>query len=395
MSRRRSKIKIGVVFSVSGPYRTVGRDMFDATVLGVEHVNESSDYDFEFEIDFRDPGGEALRYGDCCTEILKSGAVSHVIGCYTSWSRKEIIPVVEKYDALLWYPSHYEGFESAPNVIYLGAAPNQHIVPLVEYMISQGRLRVYCCGSNYIWPWENNRVMRAMITAAGGAVVGERYVQIGSTDIGEIISEIAAVKPDFVFNTLIGTSSYTFFREMADAARSNGDLSSEAIPITSCSLSEPELVEIGEYAAAGHIASSVYFESIKSDANDRFVKSFRQKFGPSRVTSADAEASYNSVQLLAQAIKIAGTTEVEAIRGALKFCRFCAPQGPISIHADNNHSFLTPRLARSRRDGQFDVFWKAGKPISPDPYLSSLDLQRLRDPQWIGDTRASLRVVRS
>lgn len=374
------KIEIGVLFSTSGPYSAVGVEMLAGALMGIEEVNRSGEFEFQLTPTIRDPGGDAVSYATLGREILSLGAVKHVIGCYTSWSRKEIIPVIEKYDALLWYPSHYEGFESCANTIYTGASPNQHIVPLARYMIQNHGANAYCCGSNYVWPWENNRVMRAMLNAAGGDVLAEKYLPIGSTDVDGFIDDIRQMKPDFIFNTLIGESSYAFFRKYHEVGLSDPTFRPETTPIVSCSLSEPELLQIGGLAAVGHIASSVYFETIDSQVNRSFIQRYRNRFGPGRVTSADAEASYNSVTLLAQAIHRAGSAEIDAVRGALSAITLDAPQGPIWVDPDNNHCYLTPRLARSAKNASFDILETESAPVKPDPYLLSLRQPVANDP---------------
>lgn len=369
----RTSIPFGVVFSVTGSYRTVGQEMANGALLAVSEINEDSSFDFEFKPIIRDPGGDADDYRIQCEEILRDRTVRHIIGCYTSSSRKEVIPIIEKFDALLWYPSHYEGFESSRNVIYTGASPNQHIIPLLGYMLRQFGQRVYCLGSNYIWAWENNRILRGILQAVGGEVLEEKYHPVGSTDVGHFISEIAALRPSFIFNTLIGESSYAFYRTYTEAGIGDLRIGPKRIPIASCSLSEPELISIGPEFAAGHIASSVYFQSIDRRQNHDFVERYRRRFGASKVTSADAEASYTAVILLARAIRECGSTEIETVKSALRGCRVEAPQGWVWIDPDNNHSYLTPALGRSRSDGQFEILWTADAPVKPDPYLVWLD----------------------
>lgn len=392
-----ASIPLGVVFSVTGSYRTVGQEMLNGALLAVEEVNESSEFDFTLAPTIIDPGGDTAAYGRACEELLRDRTVRHVVGCYTSSSRKEVIPVFEKFDALLWYPSHYEGFESCNNVIYTGASPNQHIVPLLQYMLRERGRRVYCLGSNYIWAWENNRILREIVQAFGGTILAEKYLAVGSTDILHFIDEIRTVRPDFIFNTLIGESSYAFYRTYAEAGRRDSAVGPSKIPVTSCSLSEPELLSIGPEAAAGHIASSVYFQSLGGAANSRFVAQYRARFGERKATSADAEASYIAVTLLARAIREAGSVEIEAVKRALYGCRLEAPQGTVWVDPDNNHSFLTPALAISRADGQFETLWTAGEPVKPDPYLVWFDVNSITDtlgaPQDGGLRRGHLRTV--
>ena len=366
-------IPLGVVFSVTGSYRTVGQEMLNGVLLALEEVNEGPEFDFRFRPVIRNADGDPTAYRSHCEELLRSRTLRHIVGCYTSSSRKEVIPVIEKFDALLWYPSHYEGFESSRNVIYTGASPNQHIVPLLQYVLRRCGRRVYCVGSNYIWAWENNRILREIVQEAGGLVLAEKYHPVGSIDIGHFILEVRTLRPDFIFNTLIGKSSYAFYRAYTEAGSTDPAIGPARIPVTSCSLSEPELLSIGTEAAAGHITSSVYFQSIRRPENQRFVARYRARFGAGKVTSADAEASYVAVILLARAIHASGSTDIGHVKQALATCRLEAPQGPVWVDPENNHSFLTPALGMSRADGQFDILWTASAPVRPDPYLVWLD----------------------
>lgn len=390
-------VPLGVVFSITGSYRTVGQEMLDGALLAIEEINEGGEFDFKIVPAIANPGGEPAAYGSICEEILRGRVTRHIVGCYTSSSRKEVIPTFEKFDALLWYPSHYEGFESSNNVIYTGASPNQHIVPLLRYMLRDRGRRVYCLGSNYIWAWENNRILREIVHGCAGTIVAEKYLAVGSTDVAHFINEIRQLRPDFIFNTLIGESSYAFYRAYASAGESDDSIGPRRIPVTSCSLSEPELLSIGSAAAAGHIASSVYFQNLDRASNRAFVSRYRSRFGSDKVTSADAEASYVAVCLLAHAIRSAGSVEIDQVKKALYGCRLEAPQGAVWVDPENNHSFLTPRLAISRADGQFDTIWTADEPVKPDPYLVWLDAGLATDtfgaPEASNALRRQLRMV--
>jgi ABC-type branched-subunit amino acid transport system substrate-binding protein len=357
----------------------VGEEMLHGALLAIEEVNQSPEFDFTFAPKVANPGGDLNQYHRLCEDMIRAHGARHVVGCYTSSSRKEVIPVFEKLDALLWYPSHYEGFESCNNVIYTGAAPNQHIVPLIDYMLGTHGNRVYCIGSNYIWAWENNRIMREIVLACRGGVAAEKYLPVGSTDMAHVINEIAETQPNFIFSTLIGESSYAFLRAYYEAGRRNALFDPAVMPVTSCNLSEPELLAIGGQAALGHIASSVYFQSMDRAENHAFVSRFKARFGADKVTSADAEASYIAVILLARAIHAAQSTDIELVKQAVYGCEFEAPQGSVRLDQDNNHSYLTPSLGRSRAGGDFEIFWTADAPVKPDPYLVRFDVRRFSD----------------
>lgn len=359
---------IGVLFSQSGPYGVVSRSMFNGAMLAFDEIAASPDYPFALIPTVADPAGSFEQYAVSSLKLLGRNGIRHVVGCYTSSSRKDVIPLFEKYDALLWYPSHYEGFESSSNVVYTGAAPNQHIIPLIDFLLTRMGKRAYCIGSNYIWAWENNRILREALSTAGGTVLAERYNAVGDTDLSKTIASILDAKPDFIFNTLIGTSAYRFFQDFRSACKERGIDQPAEMPVVSCSLSEPELGEIGAHAMDGHISSSVYFSSIDTPANGRFVSAYRQRW-PNSAASADAEASYVAVKMLAAAIAAAGSDNVEAVRQVLPSLSIDAPQGTVSIDGPTYHAFLTPRIGKSRTSGQFDILWEASQPVQPDPYL--------------------------
>lgn len=343
--------------------------MVNGALLAIEEINASTDFPFILDCVAADPAGLNARYADVAKSMLTDGGLTHVVGCYTSSSRKEVQPYFEKYDGMLWYPSHYEGFESCENTVYTGASPNQHIIPLANFLLNHHGAIAYFIGSNYIWAWENNRIMREAVLAAGGVVVAERYAPVGETDHSSAIAQILALRPNFIFNTLIGDSAYAFFRALRAAATRAGVDQSTEIPVASCSLSEPELKEIGPEACDGHISSSVYFQSIATSANAAFIRAYLRRFPDQSVTSADAEASYVAVHLLARALRSAGRQEITAVRSALAHVALDAPQGRVRIDSDNRHCFLTPRIGVSTRSAGFDIIFQSAQPVKPDPYL--------------------------
>jgi ABC-type branched-subunit amino acid transport system substrate-binding protein len=360
-------LQVGYLFSSTGSYELVARSMLNGALLAADEINASG-LGIRFEPFVHNPGGDLSQYSTLTTKLLQRN-IRHVVGCYTSSSRKEVIPLFEKHDALLWYPSHYEGFESSTNVIYTGAAPNQHVLPLVEYLLAHHGHRAFCVGSNYIWAWENNRILRENVTARLGSVLAERYFSVGETDFGQVIEAIIEARPSFVFLTLIGTSAYQFFRDFRKACRARGIDQAREIPVASCSLSEPELQAIGEDAVDGHLSSSVYFCSIESAANLRSLGAYQSRFAEGPTASADAEASYNAVWLLARGVAAAGTDEPRAVKSELVRQHLDAPQGAVWIDEQTFHAYLTPRIGRSNRDARFDLVSEARAPVQPDPYL--------------------------
>ena len=362
-----SHIPVGILFSTQGPYATVGRSMRDGAILALEEVNQDKRYPFELVPIQCEPAGDTAAYGTHVRSLLRHESVKHVIGCYTSSSRKEVIPIFEKYDGLLWYPSHYEGFETNNNVIYTGAVQNQHVLPLMNHVLAHITRDVYFVGSNYVWAWENGRIIRELTKAHGGKMIAERYLQVGDLDVARIIEEIHEKRPAFIMNMLIGESSYAFYRAFAKARDENAAL--QKTLVGSCTLCEPELAQIGPQACAGHLASSVYFSTIDTEINKQFVTSYRQRYGHDALPSADAEASYNTVHLLALALAGADSVDIGRVKKALHKTSFQAPQGIVHVDPESNHSYLTVRLGISREDATFKVISEANAPVRPDPYL--------------------------
>jgi urea transport system substrate-binding protein len=387
-------IPLGLVFSRSGPYAMMGREMEKSALMAVDEVNQSAEFDFTFTPHLRDPGGIVPAYHTACDDLIRTQQVDHIVGCYTSASRKQVIPIVERTERLLWHPARYEGFESSDNVIYIGAAPNHTVVPLVRHMLEQVASDVFCAGSNYVWTWETNRVLRELVTGASGRILAERLLELGETAVDHIVNEIIDRRPPAIFNTLVGESSYAFMRALHEASIHHR----LSIPVLSCSLCEPELMMIGS-ASVGCITSSAYFESIGSAENRAFVARWKARHGTGSHVSVDSQSTYVCVMLLARAIRRAGSADVAAVRRAAANHRYDSPQGPVWVDPDNNHCFLTPRLARSVPGCQFKIFWEAETPVRPDPYLSNLDLAAIgakleKRTDSVGKRSPHLRVVK-
>ncbi len=386
----KTTFRVGVLFSTSGPYAIIGQAMRNGAQLAIEEISADPEFPLRLEPIEVDAGGSNAQYAAAAERMLAKDGLVHVVGCYTSSSRKEVLPFFEKYDGLLWYPSHYEGFESSEHVVYTGAAPNQHIVPLAQHMLRSHRRSAFCIGSNYIWAWENNKIMREALLAANGSVLAERYFPVGETDFEAVIEQILAARPGFVFNTLIGLSAYEFFRAFRRAAKRRGFDQIRDMPIASCSLSEPELIEIGADACDGHVSSSVYFESIDSARSRSFSAAYRKRFPRAGPTSADAESSYLAVHLLARAMRAARSSRMPDVRAALGDITFDAPQGEVHVDGGNRHCFLTPRIGVSNEAGGFDIVFEAPHPVRPDPYL----VEEGAFPETMSRPPPALRVVR-
>jgi branched-chain amino acid transport system substrate-binding protein len=238
-------------------------------------------------------------------------------------------------------------------------------LPLARYIFERYGKRVFMVGSDYIYPFESNRIMADLIEQAGGEVLGEVYVplQAEAADFLPAIKEIAHSEPDAIFSTVVGRSTAIFYEQYHKAG-----FDPSAMPIASLTTSEAELAEMSVAAAAGHITAAPFFSTLDTKAANTFVASFRARFGAEALVTAAAEAAYFQVMLVAGAIDQTGTDDPEFVRSALSQLQFEAPQGLVRIDSLNNHTFLWPRVAKVNEQGQFEVVWDPGVRVKPDPY---------------------------
>lgn len=360
--------RVGVLFSRSGATGVTESEHFFGTALAIEEINQLGGVlDRPLIPVVYDPKGDIAEYRKLATRLLLEDEVNVVFGCSRSSSRKAVLPVIERNNALLWYCSFYEGFEYSPNVIYTGAVPNQNSVQLAAYLMQNRGTRFFLVGADYIYPRESNRIMRDMVEQHGGEILEEVYLPIeaGPAELKEVLADIKAQQPDVVFSTLVGQSARLFYQLYRDFG-----LDPKKMPIASLSMAEEEIRLIGPALCEGHITSATYFGSVQNESNRRFVELWRQRFGE-RPTSTWSEMAYTQVHLFARALQRAGSMDRRKLVEAARAVSFDSPEGRVTVDAENNHCALTPRIGICRADGQFDIAWEASEPVRPDPYLST------------------------
>lgn len=342
--------------------------MANAAILGIEEANRELAGEMTLQPLFVDCGGRLASYAAGCERLIVDHGCRHIIGCYTSAARKHLLPLLERTNTLLWHSPRYEGFEASDNVIYVGAAPNQHLLPLARYLLATVTPEVYCIGANYVWSWESNRVLREVITRGGGRILAQRLLGLGDLRVEALVQEVLRLRPPAIFNTLVGEASYRFHQQLWRALAAEG--CGRPPTVFSCSLCEEELPLIGGPAAIGHVASATYFRSIDRPENRRFLAAYAARFDDGSAPSVDAEAAYVCARLLGRSVAAAGTDAVDPVRQAAHAASFEAPQGPVRIDPATNHCHLTPRLAVSGPGARFDILWQAPVPVAPDPFLA-------------------------
>lgn len=345
------RIELGLLYSRSGSYSLISEACRSGALAAIAQVNADDDLDVSFVPVERDPEGNADHYGPLCEEILRETSARHVIGCVTSWSRKEVIPTLEKYGGTLWYAVPYEGFEASDHVVYTHACPNQHLLPLLDWVMPAHGRRAYLTGSNYIWGWEMNRLARERIVQAGGEVLGERYLPIGSRDVGRMIEEIRFARPDFVLNSLIGPSSYEFLAAYRALGDEDPHFSPARCPVLSCNLTECELPALGS-AAEGLVSAGPYFRGARGWPGNG-------SFG-----SSHEAAAFTAVRELARLLS--GHPGAEDLSLSQLLARHSGPQG--MIDPETHHTVLPALIARVE-NGAFRVIQQRER-IAGDPYLT-------------------------
>jgi len=267
-------IRVGILYSETGVTSTIGLSQLQGALLGIEEINAAGGIDGRELVAVRhDPQSNPARYAQLAEKLIVQDRVNVIFGCYMSSSRKAVIPVIEKWNKLLFYPTLYEGFEYSGNVIYTGAAPNQNSVQLAEFMTTNFGARVYLIGSDYIYPYESNRIMGELVMQRPGSEkLGEHYAALDATekDYRAIMADIRDKQPDFIFSTVVGDSTASLYRAYAEAG-----FDPKRMPIASLTTSEAEISQMGRGVATGHFTAAPYFQSIDSPANQRCLAQLR------------------------------------------------------------------------------------------------------------------------
>nr|WP_246649848.1 urea ABC transporter substrate-binding protein [Nonomuraea coxensis] len=361
------EIKVGLLHSLSGTMAISEVTVRDAELLAVDEINRAGGVLGKKLVPVVEDGASDWpTFAEKATKLIRQDKVATVFGGWTSASRKAMLPVFERYKALLWYPVQYEGLESSPYIFYTGATTNQQIIPGLDYLKEQGKKKIFLVGSDYVFPRTANKIIKAYAAANGMEILGEEYTPLGHTEYSTLVNKVVQARPDVVFNTLNGDSNVAFFKQLKSAG-----VTAETMPVLSVSVAEEEVTGIGVDNIAGHPVAWNYYQTTETPANEAFVKAYKAKYGAAKVTSDPMEAGYNAVYLWAEAVRKAGTTEVEAVRKAAPSISLDRPEGKVTIDGDNQHTYKTARIGIIQPDGLIKQVWDSGEPIKPDPYLKA------------------------
>jgi urea transport system substrate-binding protein len=364
-------IKVGILHSLSGTMAISETSLKDVALMTIEEINAKGGVlGRKIEPVVVDPASNWPLFAEKARDLLQKDSVAVVFGCWTSVSRKSVLPVFEELNGLLFYPVQYEGEESSYNVFYTGAAPNQQAIPAVEYLMSDkggAAKRFVLLGTDYVYPRTTNKILRYFLHSKGIADenIKEEYTPFGHNDYQTIVADIkkfASGKRTAVISTINGDSNVPFYKELA-----NQGLKATDIPVVAFSVGEEELRGIDTKPLVGHLAAWNYFMSIDTPENKAFiaewksyVKAHNLPDGDKRVTNDPMEATYIGVHMWAQAVAQAGTTNVDAVRQALGYQTFRSPSGyDIALDAKNHHLHKPVLIGEVQANGQFQIVWKS------------------------------------
>ncbi|GAA0841090.1 MAG: urea ABC transporter substrate-binding protein [Cupriavidus sp.] len=379
MAQTKEPIKIGILHSLSGTMAISETSLKDVALMTIDEINKSGGVlGRKLEPVVVDPASNWPLFAEKARQLITKDKVAVTFGCWTSVSRKSVLPVYEELNALLFYPVQYEGEEMSKNVFYTGAAPNQQAIPAVEYLMSKeggGAKRFFLLGTDYVYPRTTNKILRAFLKSKGVADkdIEEVYTPFGHSDYQTIVANIKKFSQGgktAVISTINGDSNVPFYKELGNAG-----LKAKDVPVVAFSVGEEELRGIDTKPLVGHLAAWNYFMSVKNSQNDAFrkewadwVKANNLPGGDKRVTNDPMEATYVGIHMWAQAVKKAGTTDPDKVRAAMYGQTFKAPDGFTLTMGDNHHLYKPVMIGEVKGDGQFNVVWKTPKPVRAQPW---------------------------
>ncbi len=368
-----SPVRVGVLHSQSGSMKLSEDPVIDATLLAIDEVNAGGGVNgrklVPLVVDGKSDPDVFAAEAERLTVLEKAPVI---FGCWTSASRKTVRPVVERHNGLLFYPVQYEGLEQSPAVVYLGHAPNQQLLPAVDFLVTERRAkRLYLVGSDYVFPRSANAIIRDHIGAKyadRAEVVGETYRPLGDDNWAKTVTDIVETRPDAVLNTINGSSAFAFYRDL----RAKEDLLGLShTPVLSVSLTANELTVLKPADVVGDLLAGTYFDL--PDQPSAFRDQFRKRFGSDRPTTDMMASAYAGVHLWAKAATAAGSTEPAKVRAAVAGRSFDGPTGRVTVDADTFHLWQPVRIAEVQTNGRLKLVYAAdgGRPVKPEPFPST------------------------
>jgi len=360
-------VTVGILHSVTGTMAISETGSVQAEKLAIEQINASGGV-LGRQIEFiqEDGASDWPTFSEKARKLLVNDKVAAVFGCWTSASRKAVLPVFEQYNGMLYYPTFYEGLEQSPNVIYTGQEATQQILAGIDWVAKEkGAKSFYLLGSDYIWPRTSNKIARKHIENLGLKVVGEDYYPLGHTQFNSVINKIKLKKPDVIYAIVVGGSNVAFYKQLKAAGI---DMTKEDPLLLTISVTEDEILGIGGDNIEGAYAAMKYFQSLDNPNNEAFVAAFKERWGDDIVIGDVTQAAYLGPWLWKAAVEKAGSFDIDEVRKASPGIELdTAPEGYVRIH-ENHHLWSKTRIGHAQADGQYDLVFETADLMEPDPF---------------------------
>jgi urea transport system substrate-binding protein len=380
-------IKVGVLHSLSGTMAISETTLKDTVLMMIDEQNKKGGLlGKKLEAVVVDPASDWPLFAEKARELLTVSDVDVMFGCWTSVSRKSVLPVIEELNGLLFYPVQYEGEESSKNVFYTGAAPNQQAIPAVDYYLEElGVQKFALLGTDYVYPRTTNNILEAYLVSKGIAKedIFVNYTPFGHSDWSKIVSDVVALGADGkkvgVISTINGDANIGFYKELAAAG-----VTADTLPVVAFSVGEEELAGLDTSNLVGHLAAWNYFQSADTPENAEFIKSWHAFIGnDTRTTNDPMEATYIGFKMWAQAVEKAGTTDVDAVRTAMYGQEVTNLTGGKAVMLPNHHLTKPVLIGEIQADGQFDIISQT-EPVAGDAWTDFLPESAVLDSDWPG-----------
>ncbi|MGF7206405.1 urea transport system substrate-binding protein [Skermanella aerolata] len=358
-------VRVGILHSVTGTMAISETGSVQAEKLAISQINEMGGV-LGRKIEFiqEDGASDWPNFAEKAKKLLVNDKAAAVFGCWTSASRKAVLPVFEQYNGMLYYPTFYEGLEQSKNVIYTGQEATQQILSGIDWVVKEKKAKsFYLLGSDYIWPRTSNKIARKHIEKNSLKVVGEEYFPLGHTQFNSVINKIKLTKPDVIYAIIVGGSNVAFYKQMKAAGI---DLSKQTL--VTISVTEDEILGIGGENIAGAYACMKYFQSLDNSNNKDFVAAFKKMWGENIVIGDVTQAAYLGPWLWKLTVEKAGSFDIDKVAAASPGIEFGkAPEGYVRIH-ENHHLWSKTRVGKAKLDGQYEVIYETADLMEPDPF---------------------------
>lgn len=366
-------VTVGQLHSVTGTMAISETGSVEAERLAIKQINDMGGVlGRKIKIIQEDGASDWPTFAEKAKKLLVKDKVGTVFGCWTSASRKAVLPVFEKENGMLYYPTFYEGLEASKNVIYTGQEATQQIIWGLDWAHKEhGSKKFFLIGSDYIWPRTSNKIARIHIERhlKGCKVVGEEYYPLGHTNFNSLINKVKLKKPDCIYSIVVGGSNVSWYKQLKAAGITGKSLAKKGQILLTISTTEDEILGIGGENVEGFYACMKYFQSLDNDNNKKFVAAFKEMWGDDSVIGDVTQAAYLGPWLWKLTVEKAGSFDIDAISAASGGVEFYeAPEGYVRIHDTNNHLWSKARMGKMLANGQFEVIAESPDLIEPDPF---------------------------